>query len=87
VLVTAVEDRAQQRLTRRITSFRKFGDGHRRGDEVHELRLFRRSELAAALRGIEFRVRALTGYGAERFRPGVAGFLARKPPARVPRGA
>ena len=79
VLVTAEEDRRRELLTRRITSFRKVGAGYRRGHEVHQLRLLRRSEVAGQLRGVGFRVRVLSGYGRERFPPGYAGFLARKP--------
>jgi SAM-dependent methyltransferase len=79
VLVTVEEDRRRGLLTRQITSFRKAGESYRRDREVHQLRLFRRSELAGQLRAIGFRVRVLSGYGRERFPPGSAGFLARKP--------
>jgi SAM-dependent methyltransferase len=78
VLVTAEEDRRRRLLTRQITSFRKVGALYRRAQEVHRLRLFMRSELAAQLRGIGFRVRILSGYGQLRFAPGYVGFLARK---------
>jgi SAM-dependent methyltransferase len=79
VLVTAEEDRRRGLLTRRITSFRQVGEAYRRDHEVHRLRLFRRSEVAGQLRAVGFRVRVLSGYGRDRFPPGAAGFLARKP--------
>ena len=79
VLVTAEEDRRHRVLTRRITSFRKVGDLYRRDDEVHQLRLFPRAELARVLRSIGFRVRLLRRYGPLRFTPGHVGFLAYKP--------
>jgi SAM-dependent methyltransferase len=78
VLVTLEEDRRRRLLTRRITTFRKVGDLYRRDEEVHRQRLFPRSEVAARLRGLGFRVRTLTGYGPERFARGQVGFLARK---------
>jgi SAM-dependent methyltransferase len=78
VLVTLEEDRKHRLLTRRITTFRKVGDLYRRDEEIHRLRLFPRSELAAQLRALGFRVRTLAGYGSERFARGQAGFLARK---------
>jgi hypothetical protein len=79
VLVTAEEDRRRGQLTRRITSFRKVGELYRRDEEIHRLRLFRRSELARQLRAVGFRVRTLAGYGPLRFAAGHFGFLARKP--------
>jgi SAM-dependent methyltransferase len=78
VLVEAEEDKQRKRLTRRITTFRKTGDLYRRSHEVHELRLFNRSELLGQLRQIGFRARTLSGYGRLRFVPGYVGFLARK---------
>lgn len=79
VLVEAEEDKRRKRLTRRITTFRKTGDLYRRSREVHELRLFTRSELLGQLRQIGFRARTLSGYGRLRFVPGYVGFLALKP--------
>jgi SAM-dependent methyltransferase len=88
VLVTTEEDRAQGRLTRRITSFRKVGELYRRDHEFHRLRLLPRAEVTAALRKAGFRVRGLAGYGDFKFGPGSAGFVARKPqthgPAPIP---
>jgi SAM-dependent methyltransferase len=78
-LVAAEEDQQRMLLTRRITSFRKVGKLYRRDEEVHRLRLYKRSELAGQLRDCGFRVRTLRGYGQMRFLPGAFGFLARKP--------
>jgi SAM-dependent methyltransferase len=78
VLVSSEEDRKRRLLTRTITSFRKVGELYRRDQEVHRQRLLMRTELAAELRSIGFRVRILRGYGALRFGRGHAGLLARK---------
>jgi SAM-dependent methyltransferase len=79
VLVANEEDRQRRLLTRRITTFRRVGDLYRRDMEVHRQRLLHRSELAAQLRGLGFRVRILRGYGTLRFGKGQIGLLARKP--------
>lgn len=82
VLVTLEEDRRRRLLTREITTFRQVedqaGDLYRRDQEVHRQRLLPRSEVAAQLRSLGFRVRTLTGYGSLRFARGQVGFLARK---------
>jgi SAM-dependent methyltransferase len=79
LLYSAKEDAEHQFLTRRITSFRKVGEFYRRKEEVHRLRLFERSQVAAQLRDVGFHVRFLRGYGPLTFPPGYVGFLARKP--------
>jgi SAM-dependent methyltransferase len=79
VLVRSEEDRKCRFLTRTITSFRQVGELYRRDQEVHRQRLLPRSELAAQLRRIGFRVRVLRGYGKLRFGTGHVGLLARKP--------
>jgi SAM-dependent methyltransferase len=79
VLVTSEEDRPHTLLTRRITCFRGFGELYRRDHEVHRQRLIARSEVAVQLRSIGFRVRALRGYGKQRFAPGHGGMIAAKP--------
>jgi SAM-dependent methyltransferase len=79
VLVEIEEDRRRQRLTRRITSFRRVGELYRRESETHCLRLLRGSELTAELRREGFRVARLRGYGALRFASTHIGILARKP--------
>src|SRR5262245_19988172 len=79
VLVEVDEDKATRRLTRRITSFRKIGSSYRRSEELHELQLYTRSEVARELRKAGFRVRTLSSYGEQRMIEGCVGFLARKP--------
>jgi SAM-dependent methyltransferase len=79
VLVEAEEDRERRWLTRRITSFRKIGKLYRRDHEVHQLRLFKGSEVVGLMRRLGFRVRLLRGYGSFRFPPGYVGLLGRKP--------
>jgi SAM-dependent methyltransferase len=79
VLVRSEEDRKCRFLARTITSFRQVGELYRRDQEVHRQRLLPRSELAAQLRSIGFRVRVLRGYGKLRFGTGHVGLLARKP--------
>jgi SAM-dependent methyltransferase len=79
VMATAVEDHERRMLTRRITSFRRVGKLYRRHEEVHELRLFPRSELTGQLRKAGFRVRPLSHYGPVQFPPGYVSLLACKP--------
>jgi SAM-dependent methyltransferase len=76
------EDTETNRLTRRITIFRKRGQSYFRAEEVHILQLYRRSDIAAELRGAGFRVRTLSGYGEQPMLAGCVGFMARKPLAR-----
>lgn len=73
------EDTETDRLTRRITIFRKRGRAYMRSQEVHVLQLYKRSEVAAELRSAGFRVRLLSGYGDQTMFPGCVGFMARKP--------
>src|SRR5262245_2693017 len=75
-----VENRERKNfLTRQITTFRKVGRFYRRGRETHTLRLYRSSDITAALCRSGFSVRTLRGYGDTRFWPGLTGFVARKP--------
>jgi SAM-dependent methyltransferase len=78
VLVRREHSADGRQLTRHITAFRKVGSLYRRSEEVHRLRLYDTAEVAEQLRCVGFRVRTLKGYGAVRFKPGHAGFLARK---------
>lgn len=66
-------------LTRRIVTFRKTGEHYRRGEETHELQLYRSAVVAAMLRKIGFRVRQVRSYGAYRLPDCLPGFIARKP--------
>ena len=78
VLVDVEEDTHTNRLTRGITLFRKIGDLYRRDQEVHRLRLYKRSDVAKELRRVGFRVRALRAYGDQAMIKGCVGFVARK---------
>ena len=77
-LVEYDEDRQRERLTRRITTFRKVGTQYRRDEEIHVQQLLRGVELAAELREIGFRVRTVRGYGEFRFSRSHVGLIARK---------
>jgi SAM-dependent methyltransferase len=82
VIYEASEDRGRQRLTRRITTFRRVGGepggGWRRSDETHELRLYAAPELARMLRRGGFRVRIRRGYGSEPLGLGLRVLVARR---------
>lgn len=81
VLVEVDEDARTNRLTRRITTFRKTGEMYRRDEEIHQLQLYKRGEVAKELRSVGFRVRSIGAYGAQRMIEGCVGFIARKLPA------
>ena len=63
VLVEVDEDTRTNRLTRRIVSFRKVDSLFRRSEEVHQLQLYKRSEILKELRAAGFRARTLDSYG------------------------
>jgi SAM-dependent methyltransferase len=73
------EDRRQQTLTRRITTFRKVGDLYRRANEVHRVHLYDAAAMAAELRRIGFRVRTTRRYGSYALHKARVAFIARKP--------
>jgi SAM-dependent methyltransferase len=77
-LVSAEEDRQQQLLTRRITTFRKIGELYRRDHEVHRLRLLPKEVVVAWLREIGFQVQLLGSYGPVQLPAGVVGILAQR---------
>jgi SAM-dependent methyltransferase len=79
VLVEVDEEAGTNRLTRRITTFRKRGGSYVRDEEIHVLQLYTRSEVAAELRRAGFRVRTLRRYGEQTMIDGCVGFVARKP--------
>jgi SAM-dependent methyltransferase len=78
-LVDVDEDSKSNKLTRKIVTFRKVGNTFQRDEEVHRLKLYRRSDLAKELRREGFRVRTLGAYGKQPMIFGCVGFLARKP--------
>jgi SAM-dependent methyltransferase len=79
VLVEVDEDVKTNRLTRRITTFRKRDKSYVRDEEIHVLQLYKRSAVAAELRRAGFRVRTLRAYGEQPMIDGCVGFMARKP--------
>jgi SAM-dependent methyltransferase len=79
VLVEVEEDPRAQRLTRRITSFRRVGKLYRRSEETHRLQLYRGAVLAQDLRRLGFRVRLRRGYGAAPLGHAYVALIARKP--------
>ena len=78
VLLEVELDPGRDRLTRRITCFRRVGRFYKRSVEIHRIQLWRRSFILEELRGAGFRVRTMSGYGKYRFPRGVVGFLAQK---------
>jgi SAM-dependent methyltransferase len=79
VLVEKTEDPKSARLTRRIITFRKTGKQYRRDEEVHEVQLYRTSDLAFELRRAGFQVKILRRYGDFMLPKNHAAFVARKP--------
>ena len=79
VLVDATEDKRRRLLIRRLVSFRKLDKLYRRTEEIHTARLYRASEMLAALRRIGFRARLFRSYGSLPLRAGHAGILAIRP--------
>jgi len=78
ILVDYEYDRPTQQLSRHIVTFRKTGKSYRRHAETHKLQLYRRGEIAAALREAGFSVNSVRQYGEFRFPEGWIGFVARK---------
>ena len=72
-------DRRRNRLTRRMTTFRKVGLHYRRSEETHVQQLYRGAQLAADLRGIGFRVRTVRAYGNYPLQKAHVGLIARRP--------
>jgi len=78
-LVEFLHDEPGQQLTRRIVTFRRWGDTYRRQEETHRQQLYQVAEIAEELRSIGFLVEVVAGYSDQPFPAGVAGFIARKP--------
>lgn len=76
VFARASEDDSGDRLVRDITAFRLVGEGYRRSEERHALRLFRPADITAQLARAGLRAERLAGYGQLQFGPGLYGFLA-----------
>jgi hypothetical protein len=82
VCVDAAEDASTRELTRTIVVFRRVGagDGWRRSDERHVLRLYDPDAVRADLRAAGFAdVEALAAWGELDLRPGHTAFAARRP--------
>jgi SAM-dependent methyltransferase len=78
MLVCVEEDKNRRELTRTMTTFRRVGKLYRRDHEVHRLRLYKASEMAARLRRVGFRVRTLRRYGNMPLPQQMVGFVASK---------
>jgi hypothetical protein len=63
VLVQTREEPRAGWLRREIQTFRKIGDGYRRGHETHHVRVFDAEVVGAALRERGFDVETATAYG------------------------
>lgn len=76
VLVETKEDQSTRTLVREIETFRKIGEGYRRGREVHRVRLFDTAEVCSWLEGAGFRVSTSSEYGEFRLPPRRRAFFA-----------
>lgn len=63
VLVETKEDQSRRILVREIETFRKIGEGYRRGREVHRVRLFDGEKICEWLETAGFKVRSELRYG------------------------
>ena len=66
-------------LKRYIVNFRKMGEGYRRTEETHLVRLYTGQDLAKSLREVGFKVRVCQGYGGYALARSRAVLIARKP--------
>lgn len=80
ILFEAREQAGGRALTRWMTTFRRVGRHYRRNDETHRLRLYRPTEVIAALRRAGFRITHTGDYGAMKLGPGHTAYFARRPP-------
>lgn len=79
-LVRYEYDDRRDRLSRRITVFRRAGRVYRRTHEHHVLQLYKPGQVAQQLRKLGFRVRLRRSYGDHSLLPGRVAFIARKSP-------
>lgn len=82
VLVDVREQPQERLLTRGITTFRRIGEGYRRSEEEHRVRVLERKEIADELRRAGFSVRTSRRYGHFELPPRRAAFRARRPQRR-----
>jgi SAM-dependent methyltransferase len=78
-LVEYKHDLSNHRLTRRIITFRKIGDVHRRTEEIHCQQLLGESMMVSMLEGIGFDVRPVRQFGQYALPEYVVGLIAKKP--------
>lgn len=76
VLVETTEDQSEQRLARRIETFRRIGKLYRRGHELHMLRLFDAQMLCGVLSSCGFAVKTALSYGKQQLLPRRRAFFA-----------
>lgn len=76
--VIATKESDGHRLVRRVETFRRDGEAMRRDREVHELELYDREDVVAALRAHGFRVRRKRSYGDYRLPSGHYAYVARR---------
>ena len=81
VLVETEAEISNVLLTRRITTFRKRGEGYRRDSEVHCLHLIDPQEVVDALHRVGFVVQVIDCYGSLPLPQGLVGVVARRPPS------
>lgn len=74
----AIIDERPGAIVRRITTFCKRGTAYRRSEEVHRLKLYRKSELVKWLSQLGFQFRFFRGYGDYKLQPRHIVCVARK---------
>jgi SAM-dependent methyltransferase len=82
VLVDVDENPSTNRLTRRIISFRQIGSLFRRDEEVHQLQLYKRTDVLKELRAAGFRARTIDHYGSQQMIDGCIAFVATAEPKK-----
>lgn len=79
VLVQKEENQENETLIRRIITLRKVGETYRRDDEIHNLQLYKATDVAEALHNVGFQVEIIRSYGEYNLPKAHAGFIASKP--------
>jgi SAM-dependent methyltransferase len=78
VLVEKQENPEQSILTRRIITFRQFGEYYRRDEEVHHQQLYKAKDIADQLHRVGFQVQTMNSYGEYSLPQAHVAFVARK---------
>jgi SAM-dependent methyltransferase len=78
ILFEATCDRKKRMLTRHMITFRKTDGSYRRSEEIHRVKVLKRTFVRNELERAGFEVRYLQSYGRMRLLPGRLGFLAQK---------